>query len=994
MESLEYRPQFLGFRDLMQYRVREILLVSTPYDAFVLEEDGQLSEKLFGEYLDLNLQFVPRIDRVSSAEEAFAALQQKTYDLVITMPRISDMNPFDFGKQVKETYPGKTVVMLTYDSISQEMAERIRNEKAIDRIFHWSGNSRILLAIVKYVEDLGNLEFDSGLGVQIILVVDDSPLFYSRFLPVIYTEVMKQTRYLLSHAVNDLHRLLRMRARPKILLAETYEEAVAVMDRYRNNLLGVISDSGFPREGKLDPLAGLQLAVKAKQDIPDLPFLLQSEEAGNERQAAEAGISFLPKNRPDLFAELRKYMLNNYGFGEFIFKYPDGRVIARAADIADFEKVIFDLPEESLLYHAGHNHFSRWFRARTEFEVASQLRYQDVANFSGATAIRKYILDCMHDFFKRYQKEVILDFGASKMDLENSFIKLGNGSLGGKSRGVAFFNSLLAKSDLPQKYPDLKFKTPRSFTICSDVFEEFVEGNDLHEFAIGCEDQAEIVRRFLETPLPAEIIANLRRLIATADYPFAVRPSSSLEDSQTLPFAGIYKTYFLPNQHPDGEIRLQQLLDAVRMVYASVFFKGPKQYIKNAGLRIEEEKMAVLIQEAVGERHGDIFYPVISGVAQSYNFYTYSHMRPEDGSVSLALGFGKTIVEGGQIYRFSPAYPEMNPPYSSPEEFMKKTQDYFYALHYGASPIRMAADAQCAFEKLDIEQAERDGTLALVASAYSREDDLITDSLSVQGPRIVTFAPVLKYGLLPLPAVIRDLFQMGKWAFGSDVEIEFAVNIPIDKRKKPEFYFLQIRPMLTGQEGFEAISERARERCAEADPRANAICGSSHTIGNGIFRELYDLIFVDPDTFHRSETNRIAHEIGELNQQLQEEGRKCVLLGFGRMGTADSWLGIPLSWSQMSQAKVVIEADWGNFQADPSLGSHFYHNLTSLKMGYFHIGLPYDDQEYINWDWLKGVPVFRQTGHVKHLRFEQPILAVIEGHHSTGIILKPGCLER
>lgn len=980
MEVLgKFNTQFSEFRDLMGFRVREILLVSSPYDAFVLEEDGRLSEKIFSEYLDLNLQFVPRIQRVSSAEEAFSALQARTYDMIITMARISDMNPLEFGKRIKEKYPGKPVVMLTYDSLNHELIKQIRETKTIDKVFYWSGDSKILLAIIKYVEDLGNVEADSRQGVQVIMVVEDSPWSYSQFLPIVYTEIMKQTRYLISHGVNDFHRLLRMRARPKILLAETYEEALELFNRYRNNLLGIISDVGFPKDGVSNTGAGLELAGKIKEEIPYLPFLLQSEEQENESKARESGISFLNKNSPNLHLELRTFILENYGFGDFVFRNPDGSIISRASSITEFDKIIRTLPEESLLYHANLYHFSRWFRARTEFRLADEIRHVKVSDFPDIKGLRDFILASIEKHFRRTQEGVITDFGLSRIDMENSFVKLGSGSLGGKGRGVAFFNSLLAKTDLLKKYGNIKIKTPHSFAICSEVFEEFLEMNNLQEMAVNANNEEKIAEKFLSAALPSKIIEDLRVLIDKIDYPLAVRSSSILEDSQMLPFAGIYSTFVLPNNHAKADIRLQQLLDAVRLIYASVFYQSPKRYIKNADLRIEEERMAVLIQQLVGERHGDIFYPAISGVAQSYNFYPVAYMKPEQGIVSLALGFGKAVVEGGQVYRFSPAFPEKNPPYSSPAEFLKKSQNRFYALNLENSCVRLTADQGCTYEKFDLERAEADGTLAFTGSTFLRDNDTIRDTLSIPGPRVVTFAPVLKYDLFPLADLINDLFVLGKDALGSDVEIEFAVNIPVDKEKEKEFYFLQIRPMVVGRE-FQEVK-------IDAFSRNEIVCRSLHAIGNGIFQDIFDLVFIDPDGFELSQTKKIAREIGELNQLLFTEKRKCILMGFGRLGTSDPWLGIPLEWSQMSQAKVVIEADRDNLQVEPSLGSHFHHNLISLKMGYLHVGR-FNDSEFVNWDWIKKNPVFRQTGFVRHIRFDHPLLVKIDGRTSDGVILK------
>ena len=605
--SRDYDSKFTRFHDLMKFRVREILLVSTQYDSFVLEEDGNLSEKIFSEYLDLNLQFVPRIAHVSSGEEAFEALQSRTYDLIITMPYISDMSSLEFSRLVKESYPEMPVVVLTYEALDNDTLREIRAAKTIDRVFVWSGNSQILLAIIKYVEDWGNVERDSDQGVQVILVVDDSPSYYSQFLPLIYTEIMKQTRYLISHAVNDLQRLLRMRARPKILLAESYEEAMGIIDQYQHNLLGIISDIGFLKGDKVYAEAGLELASEVREKIADLPVLLQSEETQNKLKTEKLGINFLDKNSPNLLKELRNYILDNYNFGEFVFRNAEGEVLSMASDITSFENLVKILPNESLLYHAERHHFSRWFRARTEFEVADELRRKESGANNNIQEFRAFVIDCLDRIFRSYQKGVIIDFGFSKMSFENSFVRIGSGSLGGKARGVAFFRSLINESGLQEKYPDIKLKIPSSFVLCSEVFEEFMNINDLEEMAVNVTDEDVIAQKFLEARMPEAITEKLQILIDEIDYPLAVRSSSILEDSQVLPFAGIFKTYIIPNCEQDAELRLKQLVDAVKLIYASAFFQSPKGYAKNADIRIEEGSMSVLIQQLVGERHDDIF---------------------------------------------------------------------------------------------------------------------------------------------------------------------------------------------------------------------------------------------------------------------------------------------------------------------------------------------------------------------------------------------------
>ncbi|MBP2636971.1 MAG: phosphoenolpyruvate synthase/pyruvate phosphate dikinase [Firmicutes bacterium] len=976
----DMKARFSGIHDLMKNRVTEILLISTEYDAYVLEEDGRLIEQIYHHFSDLSIPFIPRIHWVDNGEDACEELKTSTIHLIITMSRISDMSSFDFETTIHKAYPNIPIVMLSYDRLTPEMIARIRGISCIDRVFHWSGDNKVLVAIIKYIEDKQNVEADSKLGVQAILLVDDSPAYYSQILPTIYTEILTQTRCLVLHAMNLNHGLLRVRLRPKILLAETYEEAMVIISKYRYNLLGVISDVRFPKDGVLNAQAGFELSQVVRTMIPDLPFLLQSEEAENEEKARELQLKFLNKNSHNLLHNLRTYIMENYGFGAFVFKYPDGKVIDEANDITSLERIIRDLPEESLYYHATKNHFSRWFRARAEVEVADKLRFVDIGQVGNVSDIRSYILKVLNDYFKKYQSGLVLDFeGLSKKDMENAFIKLGTGSLGGKARGVAFMNVMIAKALLADKYEDMKVKVPRSFVIGSDVFEKFIEENKLYSFLSTNPTEAAIAQKFTESPLPAATQENLRVLTQHIKCPLAVRSSSILEDSRVLPFAGIYNTYVVPNSHEDYEVRFKQLADAVKLVYASVFYAAPVQYAKNADIRIEEEKMAVLIQELVGESYGDLYYPAISGVAQSYNFYPYYPLKPENGTVSLALGLGKAIVEGERVYRFSPAYPKINPLVSGPREYLKKSQNAFYAVNLNDSAdITLRADEDYIYKKLPISQAHKDQSLEYTGSTYSAENDCIYDNVYQPGPKLVTFAPILKYNRLPLTQIIKDLMRLGKQSFGTDVEIEFAVNIPKDPSKPKEFNFLQIRPMVVGKEAFQVTMDEPLE----------SWCFSRRTIGNGIYQNIHDIIFVDPETFNLQNSVQIASEISELNKRLFTEGRRCILIGFGRMGTADKWLGIPLTWEQMSQALVIVEVDLKDLRPEPSLGSHFFHNLTATHMGYFHIQYDNETEGLLDWDWLCSQPVLQQTQYVKLVRREEPFNTKIDGRSFKGIIYK------
>lgn len=979
--SQNYEPQFGIFHDLIKFRVREILLVSSFYDAFVLEEDGRLSEKIFSEYIDLNLRFIPRISRVSTAEEALKAIKQGSFDMVITMTRIADMDPFQFGLKLKELNPDIPVILLTYEWITDQWLEKFRTIQSIDKVFYWTGDTRILLAIIKYVEDLKNVDNDTRLGVRTILVIEDSPKFYSIFLPIIYTEIMTQTRLLISEGVNDVHRLLRMRARPKILMAENYEQGLEIYRKYKKNLLGIITDIQFKRKGVKDKDAGFRFARKIKKEIPDLPIIMQSSNLKNKKIATDNGLDFLYKNSDNLLHDLQSFILSQFGFGDFVFKDPGGNIYGRASTLQEFEKMIQIIPSESLLFHSRRNHISIWLRARTEFEAAERLRPKQVSDFSGLDELRNFILGEIRKIINKNQYGVITDFGKTDLNSFSSFIRLGNGSMGGKARSIAFLNTLLAQTKLDDIIKDISIKTPQTFVICSDVFDKFIEINDLLDFALTETENQVIAQRFLEARLPSETVQDLNTLLENVKYPLAVRSSSILEDSQMLPFSGLYSTYMLSNNHPDISHRSRQLGNAIKLVFASIFYKSPKVYIKNTNFRIEEEKMAVVIQRVVGQPYKNGYYPVISGVAQSFNFYPISHQEADDGIVQLALGLGPIIVEGSQIYRFSPRYPNMPPPFSSPYDFVRQSQNYFYALDLSHPERELNRnDEKFNLKKMDLDQSEDDGTLFFVGSTFSSQDNAIRDTLSVEGIRLITFANILKFNLFPLPEVLTHLLEIGREAFGSHIEIEFALNLFKDKEKKPEFHLLQVRPMVAGKESVEISLDNI--------PKDDIICQSTHAIGNGVFKDIHDLIYVDPGKFDPAKTRIIASEIEKLNQMCHEENRGYILLGFGRWGTADPWLGIPVEWHQISKSRIVIESNLDNFKIDPSQGSHFFHNMISLKVGYFHIRSQ-TDNEFVDWNWLRGLSPHRREKFVNHVRFENPFTISIDAHRSKGIITKP-----
>lgn len=964
----------------MKTRVTNILLVSNFYDAFVLEEDGGLAERMFSDYVDLNLRFIPRIHQAASAEEGLAKLERNDIDMVITMPRIYDMDVDEFGKRVKEMKPGTPVILLTYEWMAISTFTKPKTSAAIDKVFCWMGDARILLAIIKYWEDVNNVDKDLEYGVRVILVVEDSPRYSSIFFPIIFTEIMTQTRKLIFDGVNDFDRLLRMRARPKILMAESYEEGIELYQKYKKNLLGVISDVGLPRKGSIDYRAGFKLAKKFKEEINDLPILMQSSNLDNKELAYHFGFDFLFKHSYNLVQDLRQFIMDRFGFGNFVFKDSLGLAVAEASNLFEFEKALADIPADSLEYHATRNDFSRWLRARTEFDCAETIRPKRVSDFDSIEELREHIIGEIKKVIRRNQFGVIGDFGKTQFDSLNSFVKLGTGSLGGKARGIAFFNALLAHTKFHEKFDNIEVRTPRSLVLCSTIFEEFVKANNLQEFAISEEDNDKIAQRFLKAELPEEVVLNLKVVLEKVSYPIAVRSSSLLEDSQSLPFAGLYSTYMLPNNNPHLRFRLRELCDAIKLVYASVFYRSPKEYVRNMNFRIEEEKMAVIIQQIVGQNYNNRFYPVISGITQSYNYYPISHMRADEGVVELTLGLGMNIVEGGKSYRFSPKYPQIAPPYASPAEFMKKSQSRICILNSADPNLSINYNEKFSLIQTDLSDAEKDGTLFFVGSTYNAQDNTISDTLSIDGPRVVTFANILKYDLFPLPDLINEVLTFGKEAFGSHVEIEFAVNLYEDKKKNPEFYLLQIRPMVVGKENTETnLDDISIEEM---------VCASNHAMGNGAYKNIYDIVYLDPQNFDPSKTRIIAEEVGRINRSFIEADKQYVLIGFGRWGTSDPSLGVPVEWHQISKARIVIETNLEDFIIDPSLGSHFFHNLTSLGMAYLHIPRQ-KDEEFIRWDWLAQQKTVYTSEYVKHIQLDKPLDVRINGVNSRGAIMKP-----
>ncbi len=980
-QLLRYESKFLNFDTLMQFRVKHILLVSSSYDSYVLEEDGQLTDLIYNEYLELNLTITPHVKRASNAREAMEILKTQSIDLVLIFKRVSDIDVLTFGRNVKQLIPGMPVILLAYHE--RELAPMLSQDYAsvIDQIFIWTGDVRILLSIIKLIEDRINVEHDTEkVGVRVIIIVEDSVKFYSSYLPLIYREIMQQTRALMAEGLNISHKILRMRARPKILLAQNYEQAWELYEKYKKYLLAVVSDFRFKKDGRTDDEAGVKLITNMRSQVPDLPILMQSSGLLNAEIARKHNVGFLYKRSPTLHTDLRTFILSHFGFGDFIFIDPVTRQkLCAASDFRSMEKCLEVVDETSLVYHANRNHFSNWLMARTEFDLAAQIRPRKVSEFKDVESIRNYLINTFRDFRREKALGVITDFTRSQFDQQSEFVRIGGGSLGGKGRGLAFINALLHRFRLTDSYPGVTISVPKSVIIGTDVFDDFVQANGLLETALGQVPDEEIAKRFINAKLPREISGDLDAFLDTVAYPLAVRSSSMLEDSHLQTFAGIYDTHMLPNNHSSKKVRRKQLETAIKIIYASTFFKNARVYHEAAGNRVEEEKMAVIIQQAIGRRYSQRFYPGFSGVALSYNYYPIDSVEPEDGVVYTALGLGKTIVEGGNCLRFSPSYPNKLPQMSTVKDMLKNTQREFFAIDLTQPDITPVPGGDYSLVQPELQAAEEDGTLAHICSTYSAENDRVYDGCRQKGVRIVTFAPILKASTFPLSNIIKFLLRLGSEGLNCPVEIEFAVDVDVPADQPKNFYFLQVRPMIKDAP-FETISTTA---VSDTD----IIARSNKTLGNMRCRTIHDVVIVKPDRFERSKTLEIAGQIGHFNDKLNSDDKPYLLIGPGRWGTSERWLGIPVKWGQISGARVLVEAAYGDFAPDPSFGTHFFQNLTSFRVGYFTVN-PAINNGFIDFDWLARQPMAEQTEYVSHLHLEKPLDILIDGRVGNGVIAR------
>ncbi|HET6272593.1 MAG TPA: PEP/pyruvate-binding domain-containing protein [Bacteroidota bacterium] len=978
-----YGTRFQGFQNLMRLRVRDVLLVSSLYDLYLFEEDGRLYELIRNEYQGLHLSHSPELTRVSSGKEAIAlAGEEKRFDLIITTLHIEDMNALKFARMVREAGLDVPIVLLAYDN--RELKELLTHHdtSVFDKIFIWQGDYRLIIAIIKHIEDKLNVDHDTRIvGVQSIILIEDNVRYYSSFLPMIYSEILKQSQRLILEGINLSHRYLRMRARPKILLCSTYEEAWDYFQKYEEYILGVISDIDFARGGQPDPRAGIEFSKNVKARHPDIAILLQSTTSEYEGQARMLGATFLLKDSPTLLNDLRQFMIHFFSFGDFVFRTADGTEVGRASDLKSLEYELQFVPDESIRFHGERNHFSNWLKARTEFWLAHKLRPRKVSDYPSTAALREDLISTLREYRRLRQRGIITEFSKETFIPSSSFARIGGGSLGGKARGLGFVNILINNYNVRDRFEDVQIEVPPAVVLGTDIFDQFVDENELRSFALSSTDDAEITRRFLDAKkFPENVLGELAAFLDLIKDPLAVRSSSLLEDSQYHPFAGVYETYMIPNNNQNPFVRLSELVTSIKRVYASTFYQSAKDYIKVTSYRLEEEKMAVIIQKMVGAPHENRFYPDFSGVAKSYNFYPIEPQQSFDGIVSAALGLGKTIVDGGLTVRFCPKYPNHLLQFYSTEETLNNNQSEFFALQLDGKVDEEATTQDTLVKKYGLNVAERDGTLALVGSTYSPENDIVRDGIARSGTRLVTFAPILRTKIFPLPQILELLLDMGTWGMGTPVEIEFAVSMSPLPGKPREFGLLQMRPLVLSREMEELNLD-------DIDP-AQVICTSHQVLGNGVSNDLRDIVIVDIHSFERSKTQDIAKEVSRFNETLVSQNRPYLLIGLGRWGTLDPWLGIPIKWDQISGARTIVESGFKDIDVTPSQGSHFFQNITSFMVGYFTINSRVKEG-FVDWEWLLNREPIEAKVYTRHLQFEHPLVVKINGHQHRGVILKP-----
>ena len=969
-----------SFANLMNKRIYNVLLIATKYDAFMLEDDGRVDEQIFNEYTSLSLRYPPRFTQVTTEEEALAELKDRNFELIICMPNMDNRDIFAAATEIKIHYPNIPIVVLT--PFSKEVSKRIANEdlSAIDYVFSWLGNAELLLAIIKLIEDKMNAPDDTAsVGVQIILLVEDSVRFYSSALPHLYKFVLEQSQMFAKEALNDHQRTLRMRGRPKIKLARTYEEAVRIFNQYRDNMLGIISDMSFMHDGVKDPYAGYKFGQYVRKTGLIIPFVLESSEASNKVYAKELGASFIDKNSKSYPQDLRKKIMQRFGFGDFVILNPQTKEeIMRIKDLKDLQKKVFQIPDDSLVYHLSRNHFSRFFYSRAMFPPAEVLKRVDVSHYKDMDEARKLIFDLIVQYRRMKNSGVVAVYQKERFDEYSNFARIGDGSLGGKGRGLAFIGAMV------KRYPKLEHDhfavtIPKTVVICTDIFDEFMETNELYPVALSDVDDETILKYFLRASLPARLIEDLMAFFDVVKSPIAVRSSSLLEDSHYQPFAGIYSTYMVPKLEDKYDM-LRTLSDAIKAVYASVFYRDSKAYMTATSNLIDQEKMAIVLQEVVGNRYNDRFYPTISGVARSLNFYPIGNEKAEDGIANIALGLGKYIVDGGQTLRFSPRHPHNILQMSTMDFALRETQTRFYALDLKNLADQFSVDDSFNLLRLNLKDADADGSLKFIVSTYDPYDQVIRDGYYPGGRKILSFVNVLQHEVFPLADTLDQILHVGQDEMGRPIEIEFAVNIDPQNPGFATFYLLQVRPIVDNKEVMEEDLTLVEQE--------DTILTSTSVLGHGIVTDVQDIIYVKTGAFCSSNNQSIAYDIEKMNRQFTGEEKNYVLVGPGRWGSSDSWLGIPVKWPHISNARVIVECGLENYRVDPSQGTHFFQNLTSFGVGYFTIN-PFKGDGWFDEGYLNSLPAVEETEYLRHVRFDKPVVIKMDGKKSLGVVLKP-----
>lgn len=968
------------FEELMPTKVKEVLLVATLYDSYSIVREGQFTDKIFGEFLQLNLYTYPRFTSVNSEEDALQMMKDRDFDLVIIMVGMDKDIPVKMADVLHEENDQVPILLLVNNNgdlrYFQEAAHQF---DSIDRVFVWNGNSNVFLAMVKYIEDKKNIETDIKNGsVRMLLLVEDSIQYYSRYLPMLYTNIMTQTQNLVQdESTDDLHMILKMRARPKVILVSTYEEAIEMLYKYRDYLLSVISDVKFSRNGVDDSEAGVELLKYVKQILRfPVPLLLQSHDVNNAARAREIGAEFINKNSESLSMDIHNFIYKRLGFGNFVFKDMSGNPIMVARNLQEFQEMFRLIPDEALLYHGKRNSFSTWLMARGEINIAEQLLPYRFEDFKNTEELRNFCLDVFEKVRVKQMRGRIINFDPAVVDSDRYIVRMGKGSLGGKGRGMAFMSNFIENIDFKKIIPDINIRIPSTAIIGAIEFDKFLELNNLYEEIYCNNDYEHIKTIFLESHLSEGLKAKLFRYIEVIKGPLAVRSSGLFEDSLLQPFSGVYATYLLPNNHPDKFVRYQQLVDAIKLVYASIFTESAIAYFDAVNYKIEEEKMAVIIQQVVGREHDKRFYPSISGVAQSYNYYPVSYMKPEDGFAVAAIGLGMYVVGGEQAFRFCPKYPTINP--TTVHDMVRDSQREFYAIDMSQPDANVVAHGEnAAIKKFRIKDAEDDGLLQHCASVFDFENDDLVSGVDMKGPRVVDFANILKYNYIPLAETLRFLLRLFREAMGSPVEMEYAVDLEKGEYGLPTFYLLQIKPLIRHEEELSIdLGEMDIDK---------VVLFAKQGMGNGEVEGIRDVVFVDPAKFDKLKTREIAREIHHMNKKMDAEGKEYILIGPGRWGTKDQFTGVPVVWAQISRARIIVEMGLPDFPLDGSLGSHFFHNVTSMNVGYFAVK-HHSKEEKINIEMLEEQSVIEEMTYVKHVRFDEDLKILMDGRSRQALI--------